>query len=133
MMNVVIMGCGRIGAQLAVLLDSEGHKVTILDTEPHSFNKLPETFNGTTIIGNGLDGDILRKAGIEKANVFVAVTGGDNKNVMAAQVAKHMFRVPKVICLIYDPSREEIYRNLGLETISPTKIDLEMLRGMIQG
>ena len=94
-MNVVIMGCGRVGAQLAALLDADGHKVTILDVEPYSFRRLPSTFKGTAVIGNGTDEDSLRKAGVQEAAVFVAVTQGDNRNVMAAQIAKHIFNVPK--------------------------------------
>jgi trk system potassium uptake protein TrkA len=131
-MNVVIMGCGRVGARLAALLDAEGHKVTILDLEPYSFRRLPPSFKGTAIVGNGIDEDTLRKAGIEEADVFVAVTQGDNRNVMAAQLAKHIFNVPRAVCRIYDPIREEMYRGLGLETISPTKVSAELLKGIIE-
>ncbi len=132
-MNVLIMGCGRVGAQLATTMDAEGHKITILDIEPYSFRKLPSTFQGTALIGNGLDQDFLRKAGIDKADVFVAVTQGDNRNVMSAQIAKHIFNVPKVVCRIYDPIREEMYRNLGLVTISPTMVGAELLKRAIEG
>ena len=130
-MKVVIMGCGRVGAQLAAMLDEEGHKVTVLDVEPYSFRRLPSTFKGTALVGDGTDGDSLRKAGIEEADVFVAVTQGDNRNVMAAQIAKHIFNVPKVVCRIYDPLREEMYHTLGLETISPTKIGAQLLKEVI--
>lgn len=132
-MKALIMGCGRVGARLATLMDAKGHEVTVLDIEPYSFRRLPSTFKGTAITGNGLDEDTLKKAGIEKADVFVAVTEGDNRNVMAAQIAKHIFNVPKVVCRIYDPIREEMYRNLGLETISPTKIGAERLKEVIEG
>lgn len=130
-MNVVIMGCSRVGAQLATTLDAEGHKVTILDVDSFSFRKLPPTFNGTAIVGSGLDEEALKKAGIEGANVFVAVTQGDNRNVMACQIAKHIYKVPKVVCRIYDPIREEMYRNLGLITVSPTKVVAKLLRDQI--
>ncbi len=130
-MKAVIMGCGRVGARLATMMDAEGHEVTILDVEPYSFRRLPKTFKGTAMVGNGLDEDTLRKAGIEEADVFVALTEGDNRNVMAAQIAKHIFNVPKVVCRIYDPIREEMYRNLGLETISPTKIGAGLLKEVI--
>jgi trk system potassium uptake protein TrkA len=130
-MKVVIVGCGRVGSRLAAMMDAEGHEVTILDVEPYSFRRLPKTFKGTAMVGNGLDEDTLKKAGIEKADVFVAVTEGDNRNVMAAQIAKHIFNVPKVVCRIYDPIREEMYRNLGLETISPTKIGAGLLKEVI--
>lgn len=131
-MNIVIMGCGRVGAQLAAKMDAEGHKVTIIDIEPYSFRRLPLTFRGTALVGNGLDEDLLEKAGIQEADVFVAVTQGDNRNVMAAQIAKHIFSVPKVACRIYDPIREEMYRNLGLETCSSTLVIAELLRGVIE-
>jgi trk system potassium uptake protein TrkA len=132
-MNVIIMGCGRVGAQLAGMLDAEGHKVTIIDVEPYSFRKLPPTFNGLAMVGNGLEEESLKKAGIEKADVFVTVTQGDNRNVMACQIAKHIYQVPKVVSRIYDPIREEMYRNLGIESISPTKVVAELLKERIEG
>ena len=132
-MNVVIMGCGRVGAQLAALLDEDGHKVTILDTESYSFRRLPPSFKGTALVGDGTDADYLKRAGIEEADAFIAVTQGDNRNVMAAQIAKHIFNVPKVVCRIYDPLREELYHTLGLETISPTTIGAQLLRDKVVG
>ncbi|MEE9490668.1 MAG: TrkA family potassium uptake protein [Dehalococcoidia bacterium] len=132
-MNVIIMGCSRVGAQLAGMLDAEGHKVTIMDVEPYSFRKLPPTFNGLAMVGNGLEEDSLKKAGIEKADVFVTATQGDNRNVMACQIAKHIYQVPKVVSRIYDPIREEMYRNLGIESVSPTKVVAELLKERIEG
>jgi trk system potassium uptake protein TrkA len=131
-MKVVIMGCGRVGAQLANLLDTEGHEVTILDTDAYSFHWLPPTFKGTALVGNGLDQEVLKRAGIETADAFVVVTQGDNRNVMAAQIAKHIFNVPKVVCRIYDPLRQELYSTLGLETISPTTIFAQMLKEKLE-
>lgn len=130
-MKVVIMGCSRVGAQLAAMLDAEGHKVTVMDTDSFSFKRLPPTFSGTALVGNGLDEESLKKAEIEQADVFVAVTQGDNRNVMACQIAKHIYKVPKVVCRIYDPIREEMYRNLGLHTVSPTKLVAKLLREQI--
>ncbi|MCK4965010.1 MAG: TrkA family potassium uptake protein [Dehalococcoidia bacterium] len=132
-MNVVIMGCGRVGAQLAALLEEAGHKVTILDRDAYSFHRLPSSFNGTPLVGDGTDEESLKKAGIEEADAFVAVTQGDNRNVMAAQIAKHVYNVPKVVCRIYDPLREEIYHTLGLDTISPTKVGAQLLRDKVVG
>ena len=132
-MNVVIMGCGRVGAQLAALLEEAGHKVTILDRDAYSFHRLPSSFNGTPLVGDGTDEESLKKAGIEEADAFVAVTQGDNRNVMAAQIAKDVFNVPKVVCRIYDPLREEIYHTLGLDTISPTKVGAQLLRDKVVG
>jgi len=131
-MKVVIMGCGRVGAQLAALLDAEGHSVTVLDADEYSFRRLPSTFNGTALLGNGIDEEALRKAGIEEADAFVAVTQGDNRNVMAAQIAKHIFNVPKVICRIYDPLRRDLYDSLGLEAISPTTIFAQILKEKLE-
>jgi len=131
-MKVVIMGCGRVGAQLAGLLDSEGHPVTILDTDAYSFRRLPPTFSGTALVGNGTDEETLKKAGIEEADAFVVVTQGDNRNVMAAQIAKHIFNVPKVICRIYDPIRRDLYNTLGIEAFSPTKIFAQMLKEKLE-
>ncbi len=131
-MKVVIMGCGRTGAQLAGLLDADQHQVTILDTDTYSFRRLPPDFGGTALLGNGLDEESLRKAGIEETDAFVALTQGDNRNVMAAQIAKHIFNVPKVICRIYDPIRRELYNTLGIETFSPTTIFSQMLKERLE-
>jgi len=131
-MKVVIMGCSRVGGRLAGLLDAEGHSVTIMDTDAYSFRRLPPTFKGTALVGNGLDQEVLKRAGIEEADVFVVVTQGDNRNIMAAQVAKYIFRVPKVVCRIYDPLREELYSTLGLETLSPTTIVAQMLKEKVE-
>ena len=131
-MKVIIMGCGRVGAQLAGLLDADGHSVTILDTDAYSFRRLPPKFGGTALIGNGINEEVLKKAGIEEADAFVAVTQGDNRNVMATQIAKHIFNVPKVICRIYDPLRQELYSTLGLETFSPTTIFAQILKEKVE-
>jgi trk system potassium uptake protein TrkA len=131
-MKIVIMGCGRVGARLAVALDEDGHEVTVLDIDTYSFRRLPSSFGGTALFGNGIDEEALKRAGIEGAEMFVALTQGDNRNVMAAQIAKHIFNVPRVICRIYDPLREEMYSSLGLETLSPTKIFAQLLRMKIE-
>ena len=131
-MKLVIMGCGRVGAQLAKLMDEEGHKVTVLDVDSYSFRRLPPGFGGTPLLGDGTDEDTLRRAGIEEADAFIAVTQGDNRNVMAAQIAKHIFNVPKVVCRIYDPLREELYETLGLDAISPTKVFAQLLKERLE-
>jgi len=103
-----------------------------LDTNDYSFRRLPSAFSGTALLGNGTDEDVLRRAGLEDTDAFVAVTQGDNRNVMAAQIAKHIFNVPKVICRIYDPLRRELYSTLGLEAFSPTTIFAQMLKEKIE-
>jgi trk system potassium uptake protein TrkA len=127
-MKIIIMGCGRVGAQLASLLDADGHKITVLDVDAHSFRRLPPSFSGTALVGDGTDEEMLRKAGIGEADAFVAVTQGDNRNVMAAQIAKHVFNVSKVLCRIYDPLRKDVYEALGLEAVSPTTVFAQLLR-----
>lgn len=131
-MKIIIMGCGRVGGRLASLLDSDGHKVVIIDIDSYSFRWLPPTFKGTAMVGNGLDEETLKKAGINKADVFISTTQGDNRNVMAAQIAKHIFNVPRVVSRIYDPIREEMYHNLGIETISPTRVGAQLLKTLIE-
>ena len=131
-MKVVIMGCGRVGSELARMLDSEGNDVTVLDVNSAAFRRLAEGFGGRTVVGNGVDIDVLRRNGLDSADAFVAVTQGDNRNVMAAQIAKEIFRVPRVVCRIYDPLREELFRSLGLRTISPTKVGARLLHDALQ-
>lgn len=130
-MKVVIMGSGRVGARLAGLLDADGHEVTILDLERDAFRRIPEGFRGRALVGNGTDIDTLRRIGLDDADAFAAVTQGDNRNVMAAQMAKHLFNVPKVVCRLYDPIRREIYEEMGLVTISTTTVGADLVRAAI--
>ncbi len=130
-MYIVIVGCGRVGAELAKLLSNDGHDVVIVDRDPLAFNRLGGTFNGVTLVGNGFDPDILKEAGIEKADVFCALTNGDNTNLIAAQVAKKIFAIPKVIARVYDPERAQIYQSLGLDIMSGTILFAAMLRDKI--
>jgi trk system potassium uptake protein TrkA len=130
-MKIVIMGCGRVGATLATMLDSDGHDVTVLDIRSEAFKRLPTGFKGRKHAGNGIDQDVLARIGLAQADAFVAVTQGDNRNVMATQMAKQLFGVRRTLCRIYDPIREEIYRELGLETISPTLVGARMLKEML--
>lgn len=132
-MKIIIMGCGRVGAALATSFDAEGHDVTILDLNAGQFRRLPSGFRGVSIVGNGVDQETLQRAGIEGADAFTAVTQGDNRNLMACQIAKLIFNVPKVVCRVYDPVREEIYRSLGLETVSPTMVISGLLKQAISG
>lgn len=120
-MRFVIVGCGRVGAQLASRLSVQGHDVAIVDRDPVAFRRLSPTFKGQKVEGVGFDRDVLVGAGIERADGFASVTSGDNTNVVSARIARQVFRVPKVVARIYDPRRAEIYRRLGLLTISPTE------------
>jgi trk system potassium uptake protein TrkA len=125
-LKLLIVGCGRVGSQLAAEMDKAGHEVVIIDRDPNQFSRaasrgvLTNDFRGNQVVGNGTDADVLRRAGIEDADGFVAVTEGDNRNIMASQVAQHVFKVPRVVARIYDPERAEAYEKLGLHTICPT-------------
>ena len=130
-MNVVILGCGRVGSTFARLMHKEGHHVTIIDLQSEAFRRLGQKYKGGRIVGNGIDEDILRRSGIEQADVFVAVTQGDNRNIMAAQIAKHVFNVPQVIARIYDPIRADRYRQLGLVTLCTTTIASGLLHDFV--
>ncbi|MFA5311028.1 MAG: TrkA family potassium uptake protein [Candidatus Omnitrophota bacterium] len=130
-MHVIIVGCGRVGAELAKLLSNEGHNVVVIDKSRDAFDRLGNTFNGLTMSGNGFDLELLKQVGIEKADAFCAVTNGDNTNLIAAQVAKKIFKVPKVLARVYDPQRAQIYAALGLDIISGTTLFASMLRDKI--
>jgi trk system potassium uptake protein TrkA len=130
-MYVIIVGCGRVGSELAKLLSGEGHNVVVIDKNRASFDRLGGTFNGLTLAGNGFDLGLLKQAGIEKASAFCAVTNGDNTNLISAQVAKKIFKVPKVLARVYDPQRAHIYAALGLDIISGTVLFASMLRDKI--
>jgi trk system potassium uptake protein TrkA len=104
----------------------------VLDTDPTAFRFLPQDFGGQTHIGNGIDVDVLRKIGLERADVFVSATRGDNRNVMAAQIAKHIFGVQVCATRVFDPLREEMYSNMGLRTINPTRAQAARLRRIIE-
>lgn len=129
------MGCGRIGAQVAAVLWREGHDVTVLDTEPESFLLLPKEMREqerTTILADGTDEEDLARAGIEEAEVFVAATSLDTRNALAAQKAKHIFKVPRVVCRVGDPVRQELYNHLGLIAVSPTKVTAALMLEALQ-
>jgi trk system potassium uptake protein TrkA len=132
-MKVVIMGCGRVGARVASILDHNGHDVTVIDVDPAAFRRLSAEFSGDTIIGTGIDEDVLRSADIEHTDAFVAVTNGDNRNIMAVQVARMIFDVPEVIARIYDPVREDTYRRLGVTTVCPTTTISALIMDYIVG
>jgi len=113
-MRVVIMGSGRTGSLLAQMLDEANHAVTVIDWSASAFDRLPDDFRGATVVGNGVDVDILRAAGTPGADVFVAATSGDNRNIMASQIAQYVLHVPKIVCRIKDPNRARIYSALGM-------------------
>jgi trk system potassium uptake protein len=120
--KTVIVGCGRVGAVLAASFDKAGHDVIILDLTSRAFDRLPSTFKGTALRGDGTDEDILRRAGADGADIFIALTEGDNRNVMAAQLAQEALGAKKVIAKINDPVRAEAYADLGLAALCRTDL-----------
>jgi trk system potassium uptake protein TrkA len=119
-MRVIIVGCGRMGAELAGQMWHDGHDVTVVDRDPRAFYRLGASFKGATVEGVGFDRDVLIRAGVERADALAATTSGDNCNIITARVARNVFRVHKVIARLYDPRRAEIYQRLGLQTVSST-------------
>jgi trk system potassium uptake protein TrkA len=121
-MHVIILGCGRVGSSLAARLDAEGHSVSVIDKKPRvKLRYLSEAFKGTVLQGNGFNRNILKQAGVARADAFIAVTSGDNTNIVGARIARDAYRVPKVVARIYDPRRAEIYRDLGIPTVATVR------------
>ncbi|WP_194861658.1 TrkA family potassium uptake protein [Dietzia sp. SYD-A1] len=117
-MRVIIMGCGRVGAELATELDEDGHEVVVIDRDPAAFARLPERFGGRTVTGLGFDREVLVDAGLHGADAFAAVSSGDNSNIIAARVARETYGVERVIARIYDAGRAEVYERLGIPTVA---------------
>lgn len=130
-MHIIIVGCGRVGSQLAQILSSEGHNIVIIDKKAESFKRLGPDFNGITITGVGFDPEILKRAGVERADALAAVTNGDNSNIMVSQIAKKIYNVSQVITRIYDPLRADIYKKFGLNTIGTTTIVAQIFRSAL--
>jgi trk system potassium uptake protein TrkA len=131
--NVVIVGCGRVGARIAATLDQAGHHVSVVDINSAAFRRLPQDFSGKAIVGIGIDEDVLKAADIEEADAFFAVTNGDNTNIMTAQIAQTVFDIPHVVARIYDPVREDTYRRMGIHTVCPTTTIASLMLSAIQG
>jgi trk system potassium uptake protein TrkA len=129
--KTVIVGCGRVGATLAEIFDKAGHEVIILDTSTLAFERLPSTFGGSAVRGDGTDEDVLRRAGAEDADVFIALTEGDNRNVMAAQVAVEALAARQVVAKINDPLRAAAYAELGIATLCRTTLMADAVAGWL--
>ena len=126
-MRIIVVGCGRVGSQLGILLSYEGHDVAIIDNNRESFGRLGDTFNGLTIEGLGFDEDVLKEAGIEETDVLAAVTDKDNSNLMIAEVASKIYSVPHVVARLYNPERERTFQQLGLDYVCGTTLVAESL------
>jgi trk system potassium uptake protein TrkA len=130
-MRIIILGCGRLGAALAQSLGLRGHAVTVVDNDPVTFERLGPAFKGQTVPGVGFDRDVLLQAGIQRADGLAAVTTSDDTNVVAARLASMVFHVPKVVARVYDPRKADIYRRLGLQTISPISLGANLLTELL--
>ncbi len=130
-MKVIIVGCGRVGEQLANLMAEEGHDITVVDLQESALNRLGPQFKGRKVVGVGFDRNVLLEAGIDEADAFAATSSSDNVNIISARIARNHFHVPRVVARLYDPRRAEIYRRLGLLTISSTKWGAERIRELI--
>ncbi|MHB8664269.1 MAG: potassium channel family protein [Acidimicrobiales bacterium] len=127
-MHVIVVGCGRVGSELALGLDNDGHSVAIIDKDRRAFRRLPEQWGGRTVIGFGFDRDHLEEAGAKEAGGLAAVTSGDNSNVLAARIARETYQIPNVVARIYDPRRAVIYERLGIPTVATVTWTTEQVR-----
>jgi trk system potassium uptake protein TrkA len=130
-MHVVIMGCGRVGSLLSVELSKAGHSVAVIDKRPEAFDRLPPGFDAKTVVGQGFDREVLEEAGIKEAGAFIAVSNGDNSNIVSARIAREHYHVEKVIARIYDPRRAEIYERLNIPTITSVKWAAAQIRFLL--
>jgi len=129
--QIIIVGCGRLGGALANTLSLEGHQVVVVDQKEAAFDKLTAGFSGFKIIGDAVELHILKQARLGEADYLFATTTSDNTNLMIAQVAKVVFKVPKVVARVFNPGRESVYKNFGIETINPTQLSaLAFLQAM---
>jgi trk system potassium uptake protein len=129
--NAIIMGCGRVGILLTQELAKAGHEVSVIDKNPAAFDRLPPGFEAKTYVGLGFDRQVLEEAGIKEAEAFIAVSSGDNSNILSARVAREHYHVPKVIARIYDPMRAEIYERLNIPTVATTRWGVKQIMLML--
>ena len=122
------MGCGRVGSRIAAELDAEGHEISVIDQDRSAFAWLPRDFRGQTVLGTGVDRDVQAQAGAAGGDGFMALANGDNRNAMAAQVALHLHGVRRVVARIFDPERAEIYEELGIRAVNPTRVIADLVR-----
>jgi len=131
-MNILIIGCGRVGSELAGLLDKRGHDVSVIDRHEENFERLPGDFGGFTTAGVAIDQEVLKKAGIETCDAVCAVTQDDDLNIMAAQLAEEIFRVPRVFARISDPDKSDVFKGFGIHTVCPTTLTAEAAMAAIE-
>jgi len=132
-MQIVIAGCGKVGAQFARIMSEEGHEISVIDSSGENFKLLGQGFHGVTVLGVPIDEDVLKQAGIEGADGFAAVTPDDNINMMACQIAKEIFHVPRIFARIQDPVKEQVFYQFGVHTVCPTNMAVEEFRALMLG
>ena len=132
-MQIVIAGCGKVGSQFARKMSEEGHEISVVDSSSENFNLLGPNFHGVTVLGVPIDEDVLKEAGIEGADGFAAVTPDDNINMMACQIAKEIFRIPRIFARIQDPVKEQVFYQFGVQTVCPTNMAVEEFRALMIG
>ncbi|HOV25017.1 MAG TPA: TrkA family potassium uptake protein [Pseudobacteroides sp.] len=130
-MQIIVIGCGKVGSKFAQMMSDEGHDIVIVDNDSKLFKSLGMNFNGITVTGVPIDQDVLKNAGIETADVLIALTPDDNTNIMVCQVAKEIFNVPKVLARIFNPEREDVFHQFGLDTICPTNVTVDVIKSFV--
>ncbi len=132
-MQIIVAGCGKVGAQFAKTMSREGHEIAIVDSNSENFRLLGDDFRGLTILGVPIDEDVLKEAGIESADGFAALTPDDNINMMACQIAKEIFNVPKIFSRVQDPVKEQVFYQFGVHTVCPTNMAVSEFRALMMG
>lgn len=132
-MQIIVAGCGKVGSQFARIMSEEGHEVAVVDSSVENLKLLGPSFHGVTVLGVPIDEDVLKEAGIESADGFAAVTPDDNINMMACQIAKEIFRVPRIFARIQDPVKEQVFYQFGVHTVCPTDMAVQEFHALMMG
>lgn len=132
-MQIIVAGCGKVGSQFARIMSEEGHEISVVDSSSENFKLLGPSFHGVTVLGVPIDEDVLKEAGIESADGFAAVTPDDNINMMACQIAKEIFHVPRIFARIQDPVKEQVFYQFGVHTVCPTDMTVQEFRALMMG
>ncbi|MBP6491880.1 MAG: TrkA family potassium uptake protein [Clostridia bacterium] len=132
-MQIIVAGCGKVGSQFARIMSEEGHEVAVVDSSSENFKLLGPSFHGVTVLGVPIDEDVLKQAGIESADGFAALTPDDNINMMACQIAKEIFRIPRIFARIQDPVKEQVFYQFGVHTVCPTDMTVQEFRALMIG
>lgn len=132
-MQIIVAGCGKVGSQFARIMSEEGHEISVIDSSSENFKLLGPSFHGVTVLGVPIDEDVLKEAGIEGADGFAAVTPDDNINMMACQIAKEIFHVPRIFARIQDPVKEQVFYQFGVHTVCPTDMTVQEFRALMMG